>query len=227
MAGVSQAQEPQYSFRQSFSVFTEYSNTSSRIILGAAQNRRFAALGLVYSRRLLHARHVDWYYAPEIIPLAFIQDPIATDTLAFTNSSVFTASGPIVTPCRAGSLTVPPNPSMGPPDFTFSRACSTRWTYAGGISPLGQRLNFRPRRRLQPFVAMNAGFLVSPHDVPVDLSSRFNFTFEFGGGIEFFRTQRNSWSVEYKVHHLSNNYIGATNPGVDNQIFRLSYSLAR
>ncbi|HMG02763.1 MAG TPA: acyloxyacyl hydrolase [Edaphobacter sp.] len=223
----SQAQEPQYSFHQSFSLFGEYSNTSSRIILGAAQNRRFAALGLGYSRRLLHSRHVDWYYAPEVLPLVFLEDPVATDTFGFSDLQPVTQLSPTSSPCRSEYVSIPPDPHPGPPVFTFRRTCGIRWTYAGGISPLGQRLNFRPGKRLQPFLMDNAGFLVSPRDIPVDFSSRFNFTFEFGGGLEFFRTPRHSWSLSYRIHHLSNGFIGANNPGVDNQILRLIYSLGR
>ena len=73
----------------------------------------------------------------------------------------------------------------------------------------------------------NAGFLVATRDVPVDDSSRFNFTFEFGGGVELRRSPRHSWSIEYRLHHLSNDYTGTNNPGVDNQILRLTYSISR
>lgn len=217
---------PPYSPRQSFSAFAEYSNTSSRIILGASQNRRFAALGFGYSLRLLHTRHFEWRYAPEVIPLAFIQDPIAEDTFGFSDFGTFHQSAPTVSPCRPRSFAFP-DPSDGPPEFTFNRTCDTRWTYVGGLSPLGQRISFRPQKRIQPFVIGNAGFLVAPHDVPVNDSSRFNFTFEFGGGVEFFRDRRHSWSIDYRIHHLSNDYTGTNNPGVDNQIYRISYALGR
>jgi hypothetical protein len=68
---------------------------------------------------------------------------------------------------------------------------------------------------------------VATRDVPVDDATRFNFTFEFGAGIEFFRDRHQSWSIDYRIHHLSNAYIGTYNPGVDNQIFRVTYSLGR
>ncbi|HMF53676.1 MAG TPA: acyloxyacyl hydrolase [Edaphobacter sp.] len=221
---LTQAQEPQHSFRQSFSTFAEYSNTSSRIVLGASEDRRFAALGFGYALRLLHTRHFDWYYAPEILPLVFLQDPVATESLAIAGIGSFHQSAPTVSTCKPASFTIPPE---GPPALTYSRVCSTRWTYAGGISPLGQRFNFRPRRQLQPFVIGNAGFLVATRDVPVNDSSRFNFTFEFGAGLELRRSPRHSWSIEYRLHHLSNDYTGTNNPGVDNQLFRLTYSLSR
>jgi Lipid A 3-O-deacylase (PagL). len=215
-----------YSLRQSFSIFGEYSNDSSHIILGVTQNRRLAALGFTYSRRLFHTRYVDWNYAPELLPLVFIQDPIATIT--FSGNSI-TTSGEIAVPttCKPATFIVPPDPASGFSDYTITQTCGTRWTYAGGLSPLGQRLNIATRHRLQPFLLGNAGFLLSTRDIPVDNSSRFNFTFEFGGGVEFFRDRHHSWAIEYRLHHLSNDYTGVTNPGIDNQIVKVTYSIGR
>jgi hypothetical protein len=42
-----------YSRSNTFSIFTEYSNDSSHIILGASEDRKLAALGVSYSRRVL------------------------------------------------------------------------------------------------------------------------------------------------------------------------------
>jgi hypothetical protein len=105
--------------------------------------------------------------------------------------------------------------------------CGSRWAYAGGLSPLGQKVNFAPHHRIQPFIATNAGFLVSPRDIPANDSSRFNFTFEFGGGMGLYRNHRHSVAIEYRIHHLSNAYIGDNNPGVDSGIFKLTYSSSR
>ncbi|WP_035348966.1 acyloxyacyl hydrolase [Edaphobacter aggregans] len=226
-AELSHAQESHpYSFRQSFSAFSEYSNTSSHIFLGVAQNRRLVALGMTYSRRLLHSRYADWNYAPELLPLVFIQDPVDNYTIV-SSSSTGTFSAPTAAACRPSRIVFPSDPANHFSGVVIDRTCGARWTYAGGLSPLGQRINLAPRHRLQPFVAFNAGFLVSPGDVPVNDSSRFNFTFEFGAGIELFHDRHHSWSAEYKLHHLSNAWTGKQNPGVDNQVIRLSYTLGR
>ncbi len=184
------------------------------------------ALGLTFSQRLLHTRYADWTYAPEVRPFTLIQEPVLTQTILSTSSG-FSQSLPTDRACKAGVYVVPTDPNTGSPGYTYSQTCSTRWTYAGGISPLGQRINFAPRSRIQPFVVGNAGFLVSPRDVPVNNSSRFNFTFEFGGGFEFFRDHHHSWSAEYRLHHLSNDYTGYYNPGIDSQIIKLTCSLSR
>ncbi|WP_260705451.1 acyloxyacyl hydrolase [Edaphobacter flagellatus] len=221
------AQEPHtYSMRQSLSVFAEYSNTSSHVILGVTQNRRLTALGLAYSRRLLHTQYADWYYAPELLPFALIQDPVANLTVN-SSAGTFSESTPSVSACRPAVIVVQPNPGSGFSGYTVTRTCSTRSTYAGGLSPLGQRINFIPHSRIQPFVIGNAGFLVAPRDIPVNDSSRFNFTFEFGAGIEFFHDHHHSWSAEYRIHHLSNDYTGNNNPGIDNQIVKVTYSFGR
>ena len=215
-----------FSFRQSFSIFAEYSNNSSHIALGVAENRRLAGLGLTYSRRLVHSRYIDWNYAPELLPLVFIQNPIANTSFTVSNAT-FIGSSPTVSACHPETIVVPPNPSTGFAGYSLTRACDSRWTYSGGLSPLGQRINIAPTHRIQPFLLGNGGFLVSSRDVPVNDSSSFNFTFEFGAGVEFFRDAGRSWSAEYRLHHLSNAYIGVNNPGIDSQIFKLTYTFAR
>jgi hypothetical protein len=225
-ANLASAQDSSYSYRHAYSAFAEYSNTSSHIILGVSRNRRLVSLGLAYSLRLLHSRYADWYYNPELHPFTLIQDPVVTQTILSTNSE-YSYTAPIDSKCIPGVFMIPSDPAYGVPGLTYTRSCSTRWTYAAGLSPLGQRVNFAPRRRLQPFVVGNAGFLVTPRDVPVNNSSRFNFTFEFGAGLQLFRNNHHSWSAEYRIQHISNAYIGNNNPGIDSQVVKVTYTLAR
>jgi|GEM_PF-869637 len=225
------AQAPSFSFRNptTMSIGGEYSNNSNHLIIGKAYNRRLTGLALTYSLRLAHTRIGDWYYDAELRPLQFLQDPISTTTktVQFGNQAPFgpfpVQSGPIPSRCQSAVIT---NPDGTSPNSTTvqTRVCGTRWTYAGGMSPLGQRINFMPRRRAQPYLLLNAGFLVSPHNIPSDYSSSFNFTFAFGGGIQFNCASGRSWSLDYRIHHLSNRNIGDSNPGIDNQLLRLSYT---
>jgi hypothetical protein len=224
-----------YSHRSALSIFAEYSNTSSHIILGVAENRRLIALGGTYSRRLLRTRYMDWHYDLDVRPLTLFQEPTQNINVVFASSSPTYApqnfSGPVQRSCASSVINVPVTPPSPPfpgfPAYTSTTVCGTRWTYAGGVSPLGQRLNFAPRHRLQPFVLGNAGFMAGTHDFPSANSASFNFTFEFGGGVEFFQSQRRSWAVDYRIHHLSNAYRGETNPGIDNQIVKLTYTFGR
>ncbi|SNT09250.1 Lipid A 3-O-deacylase (PagL) [Granulicella rosea] len=224
-----------YSFRDSLSSFAEYSNTSSHIILGVSGNRRLIALGGTYSRRLLHSRYVDWHYDLDVRPLTLLEEPTARITVVAAPSVTFYGpsdyDGPIEHACTSSTVSVAAVPPIGPisgnPAYTVTTVCETRWTYAGGVSPLGQRLNFAPRHRLQPFILGNAGFMAATRDIPSYNSESFNFTFEFGAGFEFFENHHRSWAVDYRIHHLSNAYRGQNNPGIDSQIVKLTYSFGR
>lgn len=223
-----------YSRRNALSFFADYSNSSSHILLGASGNRRLADLGIGYSRRLVHTHVLDWNYDLELHPLRVLEDPTETVKLTLVNGVPTTSEPgqriPLLRSCISQMFTVT-LPTSPPLSDTGTVTCGTRWTYAGGVSPLGQRINFLPRRRLQPFIVGNGGFMASNRDVPVAYTSRFNFTFEFGAGLMWFpdrsRSRLTSWSLDYRYHHFSNDYIGVTNPGVDSQLFRLSYAFGR
>lgn len=220
-----------YSRPNTFSIFTEYSNDSSHIILGVSDNRKLAALGVSYSRRMVTNHVFEWQYGVEIRPLVVLREP----TSQFSVVTTFKDGTPPLTsgignePVRRNCTSETLRTSLDPPGIaqTITLVCGSRWTYAGGLSPFGQTVNFAPHHRMQPFIATNAGFLVSPRDIPANDSSRFNFTFEFGAGLELYRDHRHSVAVEYLVHHLSNAYIGDFNPGIDSGIIKLTYSSSR
>src|ERR1035441_5531646 len=71
-----QQSEQIYSRRNTFSSFFEYSNDSSHIILGSAENRKIGALGFQYQRRVVHRRPLDLYYQAEIRPAMLDSDPM-------------------------------------------------------------------------------------------------------------------------------------------------------
>jgi hypothetical protein len=216
-------------------VGAEYSNTSSHIILGQSFNRRLAGLDVTWSRRVGRYNGINYLWEIELRPVAFLQDPVETVTATFsvggTPLQQFTIpEQPVQRTCASLTASIPvtfPSPTTGQPvtgTLTQTRTCGTRWTYAGGLSPVGQRLNFLPRHELQPYLLANGGFLVSTHDLPVNDSSRFNFTFTFGTGLQWFRPSGAAWSLDYRVQHLSNKKIGDNNPGIDSQIFRVGYT---
>ena len=94
---------------------------------------------------------------------------------------------------------------------TSYRAGAT--TYAGGVTPLGMQVNFRNGHRLQPFFDAHGGMLYFTRQEPVPDSSQFNFTFNFGTGLQVFTGERSSLLVGYKYHHISNNNTAPENPG--------------
>lgn len=230
---------PAFAPLNQYSFGVEYSNSSNHVILGQAFNRRLAGLDLTYSRRIGRKHWIAYDWDIEVRPVVFLQDPTraVTETINFSNNpatfSYRVPAIPIQSRCSSSETrnTVRTGTtSTGVPIFVTvdeNDTCGSRWTYAGGASPVGQRLSFLPTRRVQPFLLANGGFLVSPHDVPVNDSSQFNFTFTFGGGFTWFARGESAWSLDYRVHHLSNKNLGNNNPGVDSQTLRLSYTVPR
>jgi hypothetical protein len=233
--------------KSSYSVFAEYSNDSSHILLGQSENRRLFAAGAVYSRRLAGTSIYSWHYQVEIIPILFLQDPLLT-------TDINVAAIPSVSPIEVAGLSPGSyhfsdlqarecsnssgsgdffgtlnsgEPPVAVETFTYSSICSRPWTYGGGVSPLGQKVNFATRSKLQPYVAVNAGFVAFAKTVPSDNATMFNFSFEFGGGLEWVAGARRGWALDYRYHHISNAWRGMENPGVDNGTLRLSYSFWR
>jgi hypothetical protein len=88
-------------------------------------------------------------------------------------------------------------------------------TYGGGATPLGLQVNFYNGHRVQPFFDAHGGMLYFTRQEPVPNSSQFNFTFNFGTGVQWHLRGRSSLLLGYKYHHISNNNTASANPGVD------------
>jgi hypothetical protein len=228
-----------YDPKTSYTVFAEYSNDSSHIIIGEAENRRLFAAGVDYSRRMGGRSIYSWRYQVEVIPLELLQNPKLTTTVTNTVIGDPPSAGTIQyssleqrrCTSNSGSGTYYGLGANGQEipigTFTYSNVCSSPWTYGGGVSPLGQKINFLPRGRVQPYVAMNAGFVAFAETVPSYAATVFNFSFEFGGGVEWNARSGHAWSLDYRYHHISNAGRGRANPGVDNGTFRLAHTFWR
>ena len=99
--------------------------------------------------------------------------------------------------------------------------------YGFGAAPIGLKFNFRRNRRVQPFGQATGGFLYFSRQAPVDNSSRFNFTFDFSGGVQIVNSSRRSFTIGYKYQHISNGNTGTFNPGVDVQMIFAGFSVFR
>ena len=88
-----------------------------------------------------------------------------------------------------------------------------------GGTPLGFQFNFRRDQLVQPFLKTSTGFMLFEKQFPDNRGTKFNFTLELGGGIEFATGDNISITLGYKYHHMSNFFIGQINPGVDSNIF--------
>jgi opacity protein-like surface antigen len=215
-----------YGGRQTFAAFFDYSNDSSHIALGTARDRKFTELGFQYEYRLKANRKMTWKYTGEFRPLIAVRD-VTTSTFVTLTTPVITETfydPPTATVgCVAGSQIFP----IGLDTETIDITCGHRWTYVEGISPLGTRINLRPRSRWQPTASLITGLLLSAKKTPTDTAGSFNFTFQFGAGIEYFRTPTQSIRLEYQLQHFSNAYTAPANPGVDAGLFKVTYAFGR
>ena len=96
-----------------------------------------------------------------------------------------------------------------------------------GLSPVGFQLNFRRRERVQPFAQASGGFLYFGERVPDLRGAQFNFTGDFGGGVQWKTGARRAWTIGYRYHHVSNGYRADVNPGFDSNVFYVGFSIFR
>ncbi len=222
-----------FSRRNTFTVFAEYSNDSSHMLMGVSENRKIAAFGGSYARRLWRSDFGDLRYLAEIRPVLMESDPVFETTYTFTlinppgppsSSTSFSQS---YLPCRPSSSQQTIQSSTQSYTVAEVTVCGRRWTFAQGFSPVGLQYSFRSGHSIRPFVSSTAGYIFSTRPIPTSQSGSFNFTFDFGAGVEFFRRNARSIQVEYRFHHISNHYTADINPGIDNGVFKLSYAFGR
>ena len=97
--------------------------------------------------------------------------------------------------------------------------------YAWGAAPIGLKFNFRRKHRVQPFFHTTGGFLNFRRAIPEDNAARFNFTFDFAGGVQIVDANHRSFFIGYKYQHISNGYRAPINPGVDVQMIYAGFSI--
>ena len=96
--------------------------------------------------------------------------------------------------------------------------------YGFGVAPLGLQMNFRPRKNVQPFIGASGGMLYFNQRTPNFFGTRFAFTADVGGGVEFRLKEKRSVTIGYKYYHISNGDRGDLNPGFDNNLFYVGFT---
>lgn len=224
---------PYYARNNTFSVFGAYSNDSSRMLLGNAENRKLLDFGVAYGRKLYLNHIVNWQYSGEILPVALESDPVVHSVFNQTSPTVqsWTANVVQAAACvsKSGSYSDTLTTPSGSITFsaTYVITCRRQWTIGEAISPVGFQWNFRPRHKLQPFFIGHGGYMYSTQPIPIPEAGSFNFTFDLGSGFELYRSKTRSVRAEYRYHHLSNHNTANQNPGVDNGLVQLTYSFGR
>jgi hypothetical protein len=99
--------------------------------------------------------------------------------------------------------------------------------YGWGGAPIGLKFNFRRNRKVQPFGQATGGFIYFNEQVPLAGAARFNFTYDFSGGVQIVNSNRRAFTIGYKYQHISNGYRATFNPGVDVQMIFAGFSVFR
>jgi len=218
-----------YSRANTVSVFAAYSGDSSHMLMGTAEDRRLLEFGVAYGRRLYQNRAVNWQYNAEILPVVLESDPVVHSTVNWTSPAVQTENESFVPvgSCKAATGGWSSTEGGVVYSYTYVNTCSRRWTMGEAMSPVGFQGNFRPRHKLQPFLIAHGGYMYTTQPIPVADAGSFNFTFDFGAGIELYRTKTRSVRAEYRFHHISNHNTANDNPGIDSGLFQVTYSFGR
>ena len=220
---------PYYARKNTFGLFGAFSDDSSHILLGSADNRKLLDIGVSYSRRLMLGHIVNWQYTAELLPVALESDPVVHTVYKqiLPTPMVYTQTFRQVSPCAAASGSYDDKFPGITFSGTYATTCARTWAIGEAFSPAGMQWNFLPRRKIQPIVIGHGGYMYSTQTIPIDYAGSFNFTFDLGVGVEVFRNQTRSIRAEYRYHHISNDDTGEFNPGIDNGLLQVTYCFGR
>jgi opacity protein-like surface antigen len=159
------------------------------------KGRKFALGSFRWGRVIGTAKGITYEYLFEAIPMSYaIRNEV--------RNPFYTADG-----------------KSGSPSYTVREN-----TYGAAIHPAGFRFVFLPKRRVKPFVQTSAGFIFTQKPIPVPDSPTYNFSGDFGGGLMYSLSKRQTVSFGYRYFHISNMNIGQINPGYNANVFYVGYS---
>lgn len=237
MVATSMGQDTEaYSRKNSYTVFAEYSNDSSTIVVGLARQRKLAAAGGAYTRRVVRFWGSDLGYQVELRPVVFESDPLAmvntveTITTGSTAGSTFTYNGtgvPLRCVPSVATGSVPGDPYSPGFSYVVTETCGRQWTFGQSFAPIGFKYSLRTNHPVQPFLIGTLGYMYTSRPVPTAGAEAFNFVINIGAGLEVYRSKKRSVSVEARIQHFSNRDTAAENPGTDNLIFKVSYGFGK
>lgn len=157
--------------------------------------RKFALLSFRWGRVIGTPKNITYEYQIEATPVA----------LAFKNE--------IANPAFQTAALTPNTPPT-----------VRETTYGFAFSPIGFRFLFRPNKRVKPFIGLHAGFIFFRKPVPVPDSLSYDFTGDFGGGVQYQIQKNRAVNFGWRYYHISNMNIGKINPGYNAQVFYIGYS---
>ena len=183
--------------KHEFRVLAGYSADSPDWV-GTARDRSFIMVEASYSYRCWSWEHASLSYTAGVVPAAIVRQPRQLLSVALNpNSTVI--------------VEIPPHA-----------------VYGFGVMPVGFFAEFLQHRRFHPIIEGNGGILDSTEPLPeqgTDASS-VNFMFNGGGGVRW-NAAHSAVTLGYRWVHISNAGRTTFNPGLDNNVFYVSYSFLK
>lgn len=186
--------------------FTAGYSPASATLIGATSGVQFIEAGFEYSYRCWAWQPVSIAFTAGMLPAAVQRVPAVYEPAALIYFSV-------------GSFSVP-----------LEVTAAKHWVYGFGVTPVGFTFDFGRRHPVYPFFEINGGIVTSTQPIPLNIpnATALNFLVDFGGGVKWRpRAKRYGFDAGYKFLHISNAFTTSVNPGVDNNVFYLGFSLYR
>jgi len=169
---------------------------SNPTLIGSTTNRQYANAGLRFGYVFATKGNVAFEYTLDVVPAAILIQPPGDQFASETGNSGLAGKGRTA-------------------------------VYGFGILPASFKFNFARRRVLQPFLAVSTGMVYSMQKIPIPITdaTRVNFTFEFGGGVQWMTSSHKALILGYKFAHISNAFRTSVNPGVDANMLYVGVSI--
>lgn len=158
---------------------------------GITPDRDHVVLGVHLSAPVARIGVVSFRYAPAITPLIIV-----------TNNPEWVREGQV----------------GGGVGYVSLRETGRSPVYGTGFAPVGVELAVAGPRGLVAYGNGGVGGVWFSRNMPRPEARRFNYTFDFGGGLRLHRGRRLGLQLGYKFLHISNAYTAQANPGVDANI---------
>lgn len=191
-----------------------------------AFDRRFTEVTLGFVHPIHQWQHLRLNYTAELVPLAFLSDPaehLRTQIIVAGQVPLAAAADFRVLQTARFTRTVSPVPNMANATHIDTVIPYRTAAYGGGGNPVGLDLHVVTHKRVQPFAVATAGLLLFTREEPIERASAFNFSFAFGGGLDFVLPDRRAFTLGYKMVHISNADLGTFNPGVNTNFIYAGY----
>ena len=95
--------------------------------------------------------------------------------------------------------------------------------YGAGVAPFGIKWNVLGKPRLHPYAELALGGVLSTSNIPPGDTLNINFTIHAGGGLTLHTRGNQSLTAGIDFSHLSNGYLGNSNPEYNGVAFVLAY----